>query len=201
MIDNRNINETRQQNTTNKTSIISCTKECEHLFGEVVRTLAFLTQAFATLSRLACAVVQLLRSRHRGYPYKLFRLLGPELWVALTQMLAASCLTQRACLTPSQLRYGRFRQRLKEQRTLAILKCIALLARLDTARIECRHAALRRIIRKSQAWAAGLLSASSDFFLLRQRVCGAREHCEEASTCAEEEARRRGWCCASFLQQ
>jgi len=60
---------------------------------------------------------------------------------------------------------------LRSPRCLAVLAVIALLARLDTSRVEARHASLRRLlIAKGATWIAEFANLSADWLLARARI-------------------------------
>ena len=61
------------------------------------------------------------------------------------------------------------------QECLACILCLAILWWIDVSRIECRHAAIRRLLRGlGVSWTKQLEDLSADFLLLRQRLLEAQ---------------------------
>jgi hypothetical protein len=124
--------------------------------------------SFASLATAAGGVFLHLYSRHKRYPVKLFGLLVDK---AISVALAAdpSCLDD----TFSRSFRGQFpsSEALASEACLWVLRAIAVIARTDTTRIECRHAALRRLqIMRGLTHGHKVEAASSTAVLRRQSM-------------------------------
>lgn len=143
----------------------------DHLLMPAQRSDANVAASFAILCRGAAGVEQAVAGPHRGYPFKLFALtLAPS---DVAPQLAASIIADPdCCKDPFSLRFlDRFGHDLAGAESMAVLMSVAVVARVDIARLECRHAALRRVLRKrTHTWAVKLMHASSDTLLMRQRI-------------------------------
>ena len=135
------------------------------------RTHRYSSLPFAMLSRSVGGVQQLVRVRHASLPYKLFHLLyiESEARPAFAEELEAIPACMRDVFSSSFMEH--YSGRLCSVECLSTLTAMAISCRLDISRIECRHASLRRVLRKSSTWASEVASASADFVLLRQRIC------------------------------
>ena len=109
---------------------------------------------WAWATRPLGAILLLLEAAWLAYPYRLFLLLDPSRDLKTTaEMLERD----PECLLDDFARAFKsiFPKAvdLMSERCLAILVCLALLVRLDTSRIEARHAALRRLLlSKGSTW-------------------------------------------------
>ena len=105
------------------------------------RTLVAQSTAFAMMSRAACCVHATICHAHQLYPFKIFGLL-------LDPSLASVIKSDLACMLDSFSLC--FRQTFPTEAAMRSVECmhvlrsIALIMRIDTVRIECRHASIRR---------------------------------------------------------
>jgi hypothetical protein len=143
------------------------------------RTWRAFSVSFAMLCRAAAGVYQLLAQRHRTYPFKLFGLLGEKPREVAEEILAdPACV--RCSFTNSFLAHWANAEsddafvhpvdRLCSSDCKFTLLCAAIMLKTDTAKIECRHAAIRRAVLSSTTDAAPTEAASASFVLMRQRV-------------------------------
>lgn len=137
------------------------------------RSQELMSLAFRMVSRAAGGVFLLLHSRHGGFPWKLFELLGAD--ADARAALAAEIACAPACLCdPFTLAFrGHFpsAEMLCSADAQAALTATALLTRTDTCRVECRHAAVRRLrIMRSMTHCQAFADASASFVLRRQRI-------------------------------
>ena len=156
-------------------------------------TLGLAALAFVQISVVVCAFEQLLFSRWRTYPCRLFLLLDPE----HCNDVAAELLQLPVCCLDEFTR--RRRRRFYTEVLLLSDKCQALLlmlgeaCRLDICRIECRHAQLRRFSRSSSTWLPHLGDLSAHFVLVRQRMLGKlRSFLKSGKSSKEKRKRREG---------
>ncbi len=132
------------------------------------RTWRAFALAFCELSRSGAGVDQMLRMRHDGYPFRLFGILGEDYVNAARRVLAdPPCV--RCEFTNAFLSTRSTVEALCSPVSRYLLFCVALLVCLDTAAVECRHAALRRLILQSQTNPVGLAKAAASFTLMRCR--------------------------------
>ena len=69
------------------------------------------------------------------------------------------------------------KEKLHSPECRSVLFAPAILLRLDTSRMESRHAWLRRLLRvKGQTWVHELAQASADWVLLRERIIEGLDH-------------------------
>jgi hypothetical protein len=153
--------------------VLSMKQRTWHTFG----------MAFGLIARSAAGLDHLLRSRHRGYPFKLFSLLEDDPLVA-----AASILEDPPCVrcTFTNKFLGSVAKRahrdgdgeivtqpsaesLADPTTRVTLLVVALTVKTDTSRIECRHAAIRRFLNATTHHRSTEI-ASASFVLCQQRV-------------------------------
>jgi hypothetical protein len=124
--------------------------------------------AFAMLARSMAGIQQLMANYHAAYPLKLFTLIR-------SPAAAADILQDPACLKDSFTKaflgkWGTAKQLSSAACRLELI-CLSTLLRLDTIRIECRHASLRRQIKsRVQSPGENMLDASATFLLMRQRL-------------------------------
>jgi hypothetical protein len=118
-------------------------------------------------------VVFQLAWKFERYPFKLFRILAGNSTTERNN-IAAELATDKACLRDPFSQhicdtYGL--ENLSSDDCIATLTVVAYLLRLCISRIECRHAAIRRLLRaKGSTWSADFPSISSDFALMRQHL-------------------------------
>lgn len=133
--------------------------------------------AFCLHSRASAGLVQLLRERCKGFPFKLFTLIEGA---AEAHGIAN---TPRCLLDDfSTAVIDKFRGQLTGATCRATLLTVALLADIDIASVECRHAAIRRSLQKHQTWIASAADVSADFVLCRARVQERGSRPEEKGT-------------------
>ena len=137
-------------------------KQSETLRGKIVTSYLMMSST----------VWFLLTKTYEGYPFKLFRLIDRARDKAAT---ALELDRDRPCLWDPFTKS--FRDRFKTAADLVselasnVLMGIALLLRLCVSRIECRHAALRRLLKnKGFTWLPQIMDAGADWTLMRQRV-------------------------------
>jgi hypothetical protein len=102
-----------------------------------------LSLGFAMISRAGAGVCQMMVSRHRSYPFRLFALLDPRSGVRPADILA-----DPPCIRDSFSNefLDKFSTKLDSTEARSVLACISLLHRNEISRIECRHAAVRRTL-------------------------------------------------------
>lgn len=146
------------------------------------RTRGFCSTAFAMISKSCCGVVDTIKRVQAGYPYRLFHLVvDPD--------IAHQIVSDAACLRDpfSNMFLIAFPTvaKLKSEESILSLAALCLLLRLDTARLECRHASIRRVKEMmSQTNAQALEQASAQFLLAQQRIIETRfgSHAAESSS-------------------
>lgn len=131
--------------------------------------------AFKLMASSAASVQSLLVEAHRGYPYKLASAtLGEE-------EQANVCADPECVRDPiSNAIVKHFNGDLNSDDAQAVVLALAELVRPDIARIECRHASVRRSVyaRSCQTRAKYPLSlASADFVMMRHRMWDAFVSC------------------------
>ena len=112
----------------------------------------------------------LLSSVLASYPYQLWQLIDEKVPVeqAVNSILADRCKFDD--FTEALVQTFPDFQNLSSAHAKSILEAVGLLLRLDTSRIECWHAWLRRLFNyKGQTWKHHFAHASADWFLARQR--------------------------------
>ena len=110
------------------------------ILPECCYTFEFRALTFRVLSRIGCLVEYYLRSRHREWPFAIFRLLRAP--AAAPEVLAQKpCPVRMDAWSASMLREH---PTLSGPTFAAKLTLIATMAFTDISRIEARHAALRR---------------------------------------------------------
>ena len=136
------------------------------------RTRAASSTAFSMLAKACTSVHQLIYAPQQGYPYKLFGIL-------VDKSLADRIVLDPACLhdhfTSCFLEVFPSAAALKSDLAVQILTAIAISLRLDTMRIECKHASIRRVkVLCSQTHSQSLEQTSAHFVLSQQRLLEAR---------------------------
>jgi len=127
-------------------------------------TLSTRNLMFRMLARSLAGLQFLLEHSHTGFPYRLFLAMrGPE--EAQKILDAEPCLRDEL----SSIILGRFNtvEKLCGPDCQSILECIAIMADIDIATIESRHAATRRVIsaRSVQTHASSLEAISAEWVL------------------------------------
>jgi hypothetical protein len=160
--------------------------QAEHWVALPTKTVTWrsMTAAFCMLSRLAAGVNQLMHQSFRGYPFRIFEILGADADAAARKILADSpcqrCSFSNAFIekaAPSKSADGEellLEERIRKLTSADVrftLLCVAILVKCDTAKIECRHAAVRRLLRATPDCPSATALASARFVLLRHRVC------------------------------
>ena len=127
--------------------------------------------AFALLCRAAGGIHFHMEVAHQGYPWKLWGLLNET----CRDSVANEILKDPRCLM-CEFTFafiGKFSSKiaLMSQASLALLVGLGITLRLDIARVECRHAWVRRMWHvKSQTNTVELSRVSADFVLMRARA-------------------------------
>ena len=113
------------------------------------------------LAKAASSIHVQVHTEQAQYPYRLFRLV-------LDPSFADTVISDPACMQDPFTKWYRSKFRtaaeLKSADSLQTLLALCILLRLDTMRIECRHASIRRIKNlASQTNAQSLEQASASF--------------------------------------
>ena len=130
------------------------------------------SMAWCMLSHSCAGIVFTIAMCWEAYPFRLFLLLDPALnmFVIITALLAdPSCMYDDFAIAF----FTRFNTRaaLSGVACLATLTAIAVLIRLDVARQECRHGAVRRLLSaRGPTWVAEFCDISSNFLLQREQI-------------------------------
>ena len=96
--------------------------------------------AFRCASRMGCVFHKLLRSRHKGFPYQMFRLLtNPDFAEKFRNM--SECVLDEWCKSLRR-RYPT----LTGDEFFQVLYTVAVLLRVDVSHVEARHASIRRFL-------------------------------------------------------
>ena len=148
---------------------LACTAEPWLALAPRDRTEETHSLAWAMLSIASCSLHFVCFIRWSVYPFRLFQLLETPTAAAASQLLR-----DPVCLKDSfsQLFLGKYSsvRKLLSQEARAALWSLAVLARMETTRIECRHAAVRRFSRgKGETHASLFPLVSADFVLMRAR--------------------------------
>jgi hypothetical protein len=130
------------------------------------------TMAFSMISRAVGGVHMLLDSIFARCPYTLWRLIEPSISIDdAVRAVVEVPLCMQDSFTKAFRRRFESADQLQSVESRAVLAAMATLLRLDTSRIECRHAFLRRVLHlKGQTWAHEISAASADWLLARQRI-------------------------------
>ena len=126
--------------------------------------------AFVMLSVSICALDQLLFRFWRTFPYRLWELtIRPSMELAQEFLDTPRCLMDQFSIlflnifdTPAKLLSASCR---------AVLVALGYLVRWDIARLECRHASIRRLqLARARSYPAEFMKLSCAFVLQRQRL-------------------------------
>ena len=136
------------------------------------RTVRHRSQVWASLTRNLGCIWFGVTFAYMCYPYRLWLLIDPLLNVAET---ARKLFHDRRCSWCAFTHKFRAcfptEASLRGSKCLAVLRLLAALLRLDTSRIECRHASIRRQLRqKGATWLAAFEEVSASFILMRARI-------------------------------
>jgi hypothetical protein len=142
----------------------------DNLLGQADTTHKNNNIVFSLVSCALCGVMQLLSHRYALYPFKLWDLLNSDLDLAT---VIESILKDPKCMqdkfTKVFLKF--FRGRLNSDICLLTLFSIGLLARLDIARLECKHASIRRFLAGfGVSWVKHIEHVSCDFAVSQARI-------------------------------
>ena len=122
------------------------------------------TLGYRLLSRVACALHWLVRIPHTGFPYALFRILGPLGHTAATNVLRAPPCAHDEL---AQAFFAIYRDATFEEGSeeLAVLRFLGDLVDIDIASVEARHASVRRLAlrRGLRTWVADFEALAADF--------------------------------------
>ena len=133
-------------------------------------TVSARAKAFRCLSRMGCAFMKLLASRHQKFPYQVFRLL-------VAPHLAAEFRAVSDCMLDEWTKWlKRSWPTLEGEELTQVLYTVAILLRMDISHIEARHASVRRMltIRSVQTNPASLDSLSAQWLFQQHRTAGQR---------------------------
>jgi hypothetical protein len=161
--------------------------------------------AFGMLARASGGIFGGLASSFAAYPYRLWLLVDPLMPVDEAARLLYK---DRPCMFDTFTQHIRklypTESDLKKSDLRSLLLSIGLLVRLDTSRIECRHAWVRRLLGiKGQTWKYLFGDASADYFLSRTRAserCAHQDEPEQQANVPEKRSRGGGRC-RSFLSK
>ena len=125
--------------------------------------------AFCMMSASLCSLEQLLWKPWRGFPYRLWLLCAePRLEVARVLWDTRPCLLDRFS-ADFMSKFHSAEEFLAKG--YPHLVATGALLRHDIARLECRHAHVRRIARvKAQTYSAEVQRVSAEFFMSQQRI-------------------------------
>lgn len=143
----------------------------ESLLPESERTAGNAALAFTIHARAAGGVKYHIRANHSGYPFKLFSMFDDQKNFDQT---IDELENDRKCMWCEFTKrfMGTYGSKLRSPEAQAFLHMLALLARNETVRLECRMNVIKKLLekRKGKTWHADVQQASSDFVLLRQRI-------------------------------
>jgi hypothetical protein len=175
-----------------------------HLFGDIAEwrhlppasmVASFRGLAFRLLSRMGCAVQELLRGPHCRFPFKLFLLLEDESLADVVE-----CASECELDTFSKVFIETFREQgLCHPDALMVLRTIALGWKMDISQIEARHASLRRLLKsahQTKVMSASTLSAMWTCMRLSKRqsaagVRGPQKRCFKVKPAPKRQKKRR----------
>lgn len=135
------------------------------------RNLRFQALAFRLLSRMGCAVHELLYRVHDRFPYRLFLLLEDA---TLAEVFAEAKECELDSFTSAFLRRFPGEDGLKTDEARACLQAIARNLKLDIGEIESKHASLRRLLKGvplAKRMSAQVLSATWACSRFSKRQC------------------------------
>jgi len=164
------------------------------------RTYMHRSMAYALVSRSVGAIWFFVDMASAGYPHKLFRLLKRDGSTFTTDL--AEIYNDPDCLLDEFTR--RFRaiyntkEKLGSAQCQAVLASIALLMYICVSRIECRHAAIRRLLlSRGSTWLRDLSNVSADWVSMRCRlielVGKSLQMRDRPALEVQETAQNRGW--------
>ena len=155
------------------------------------QTVQNLNIAAGMLMTMMCGISQLMRWSHAGFPVRLFRLLREP---SLAHDILHACHKLRDSFAEAFLRTWSTVPLLKSVACRLELFLILVLARKTIARIECRHASIkRRIGRRTSAKKEAFLDTSSAFLLMRQRLLENAQHRRPAHDKRDTAAQAQAW--------
>ena len=132
------------------------------------KTVKNLSIAAGMLMTMMCGIAQLMRWSHTSFPVRLFCLLREP---SRAHEILHACRKLRDPFTEAFLTKWSTVAELKSAACRLELFLILLMVRKSIARIECRHASIkRRIGGRSSAKKEAFLDTSSAFVLMRQRI-------------------------------
>jgi hypothetical protein len=152
----------------------------DHVFGNgfqwrfipsTCQTEYMVSLAFAMVARSLGAAQVYIAAPFLAYPFRLWLLLALPIEDAAALIFRDPDCMWRGCSFSVAFRL-RFKTELalRSQECLLVLELLAIFARFDTVRIECRNARIRKILLKGVTWVTDFLDASSDWLLLRQNT-------------------------------
>lgn len=133
-----------------------------------LRTRRYSSQATGMMLRAVGGVAQ--NMRHAQFPFRLFSVLGPTPAEAADDILQApDCL--RCAFSRKVLARYSSKDALLSPEFRALLLALSSICRVETSRIECRHASIRRVGRaRSQTTAQQMSHVSADYVIAQQRI-------------------------------
>jgi hypothetical protein len=134
--------------------------------------------AFGMLIRTLGGIHFHIASVFAAYPYRLWLLVDSH--TPLDSAVDAIWADPSCSWDPFTVDFRRHydsKEKLRSPECRSLLFALAILLRLDTSRVESRHAWLRRLLRvKGQTWVHELAQASADWVLLRERIIEGLDH-------------------------
>jgi hypothetical protein len=163
--------------------------------------------AAAMLLKSVAGVHHHITSVYQGYPYKLWVLM--DLVVPRCQAVDAvyadmskepPCLLDEISLDFC-CRFNT-KEKLGGDEARSVLQSLAVVVRLDTARVECSHAWLRRLLQiKGQTWVQEFLQCSADWLLAHNRLIEGLPNKKQASKKTETSSRGGGGAYRAFFSE
>ena len=162
-----------------------------HVLPETEQTVQNLSIATGMLMTMMCGIAQLMRWSHAGFPVRLFRLLREP---SLAHEILHACPKLRDTFADAFLQTWSTVPLLRSVPCRLELFLILVLLRKTIARIECRHASIkRRIGRRNSAKPEAFLDTSSAFLLMRQRLLENALHRRSAKEKRATAAQAQAW--------
>ena len=154
------------------------------------RTAALALVAFRMLSRGAGSLHSIMHKPFMLYPFRLFGAMDDNGFIDPIDMPEPSCVFDS--FTESHLRDHPHEHLLNDRASAAKLVCIANMAAVDIAKIECRHASIRKLaLFKSLTRQKELQSISADWMFMRQRVINAGPFASQSTVKARKSRKSR----------
>ncbi len=142
------------------------------ILPEEHRTYMMRSYAYACVSRGIGGIFHYIDQTCQGYPWKLFRLIDDRYVfdTALREIMDDDSCLWDPFTAAFRLRFPT-RKEMSSKQCVAVLCAIALMIRTCVSRIECRHAAVRRLLcTNGHTWVRDLATTSSDWIISRNRI-------------------------------